>query len=163
MGNPFEVIGQTAASPQPAESHQKFALQLPPVTPAAPHHSPQLGPEVPATLAAIPAKPAGMEGCCPVTLRDRRVMVPGKAEHATEWQGVTYRFASAQAQAEFEAQPEHYAPAKGGQDVILLADSGQNVPGTLEHAVWYHHQLYLFQSSQTMEAFSASPEKYCEQ
>ncbi len=146
LGNPFEII-QSQSS---AKSEPQAAAQMP-----APSSRQQ-----PAMLPAGPSRALGMEGCCPVTLRDRRVMVPGKAEYTTVWEGVTYRFASTQAQAEFQAQPANFAPAKAGRDVILLATSGQQVPGSLEHAVWYHRRLYLFQSPQTMEAFSANPEKY---
>ena len=161
LGNPFQVIPtQSAARPKPAEKQKSIVQHEPKTAPAAPAALPSpLALEIPAPLPPLPRWPVGLEGCCPVTLRDRRVMVPGKAEHATEWQGVTYRFVSAQAQAEFEARPEHYAPAKSGRDVIVLATSGQQVAGSLQHAVWYHRQLYLFQNSETMASLQRRSRK----
>lgn len=104
----------------------------------------------------------GLDGCCPVTLRNRRQIVPGRLEHSSRWQGVAYRFASHRAQQKFEANPENYAPAHAGCDVTLIADSGEEKAGSLEHAVWYQRRLYLFQSQATRQAFSENPEKYIE-
>lgn len=40
--------------------------------------------------------------------------VEGSSEFETDWQGATWRFASADNLASFEADPERYAPAYGG-------------------------------------------------
>lgn len=40
--------------------------------------------------------------------------VMGSAEHAVDWNGATWHFASAENRATFEANPEAYAPAFGG-------------------------------------------------
>ena len=40
--------------------------------------------------------------------------VAGSAEHALEWQGATWQFASSGNRALFEADPEKYAPQYGG-------------------------------------------------
>jgi YHS domain-containing protein len=86
--------------------------------------------------------------------------VPGRAEHQCEWQGVVYRLASAEAQARFEANPGHFAPANGGFDVTLAVHQGQEVPGNLEHAVWYRRQLYLFRDAACLKSFKANPAKF---
>lgn len=39
---------------------------------------------------------------------------PGKAEFAVDWQGVGWRFASAENLSAFQASPEKYAPQYGG-------------------------------------------------
>ena len=40
--------------------------------------------------------------------------VAGSADHAVQWQGATWQFASADNRALFEADPEKYAPQFGG-------------------------------------------------
>jgi YHS domain-containing protein len=40
--------------------------------------------------------------------------VAGRAEHALEWNGATWRFASAEHLAAFRVEPERYAPRYGG-------------------------------------------------
>ncbi len=40
--------------------------------------------------------------------------IAGSADHSLEWRGATWRFASAESQALFEADPEAYAPQYGG-------------------------------------------------
>ena len=47
--------------------------------------------------------------------------VIGSAEHAFEWNGATWHFASAENQALFEANPEAYAPAYGGYCAFAAA------------------------------------------
>lgn len=102
----------------------------------------------------------GLGGFCPVTLRDNRIEVPGRAEHQCEWQGVIYNLASAQAKARFESHPEQYAPAHGGFDVTLISHQGHEIPGTLEHAVWYRRHLYLFRDAASLKTFTANPAKF---
>lgn len=114
----------------------------------------------PGTEKVAAPKVVGLRGCCPVTLRDNRMEAPGRSEHQCEWQGVTYRLASAEAKARFEAHPEHYAPAHGGCDVTLTSQQGQQSPGSLEHAIWYRKQLYLFRDASSLKSFTANPAKY---
>ncbi|MEX3014805.1 YHS domain-containing (seleno)protein [Gymnodinialimonas hymeniacidonis] len=47
--------------------------------------------------------------------------VIGSAEHALEWNGATWHFASAENRALFEADPEAYAPAFGGYCAFAAA------------------------------------------
>jgi YHS domain-containing protein len=53
-------------------------------------------------------------GTDPVAYFTRSEPVRGSAEHALEWQGVTWWFYSADTRARFEASPERYAPQYGG-------------------------------------------------
>ncbi|MCA9067434.1 MAG: hypothetical protein KDA84_00825 [Planctomycetaceae bacterium] len=76
------------------------------------------------------------------------------------WQQTSYRFASPEAKQKFEQNPRDYAPAESGLDITLLTDAHQEVPGSLKHAVWYHKELYLFQSEATQKNFTANPGKY---
>ena len=97
---------------------------------------------------------------CPVALRDDRRPVAPKAQFSSVFEGQRYRFASAEAQADFDADPEHYAPARRGMDVVLAAQGKPNQPGSLKYAGFYHNRLYLFQSQQTADTFTKNPAKF---
>jgi YHS domain-containing protein len=101
----------------------------------------------------------GFMGFCPVTLRDRKILEDGCAEFASVQQGVTITFASAEAKAAFDAEPERYLPAFGGRDIVLAAGH-LDVPGSLRHATYFQNRLYLFRSEQTCRLFVADPARY---
>jgi YHS domain-containing protein len=60
----------------------------------------------------------------------------------------------------FLAEPAKYAPAAGGCDVLHLALTGEELEGSLDHAVWYKGRLYLFADVETMETFVAAPSSH---
>ena len=107
--------------------------------------------------------PVGLKGYCPVTLREGRTQVKGSERFASPWQGTLYYMASAEARWKFEINPEFYAPALGGLDVIKSSHQGQKVEGSLEHAIWYRRQLYLFEDENSLKTFTADPQKYLPQ
>jgi YHS domain-containing protein len=100
----------------------------------------------------------GFKGFCPVMLRDYRELVDAKLEHTAEVDGRPYWFSSAAAKETFLLNPSAYVPARGGIDVVIFDEIGEPRDGSLDHAVWYRGQLYLFDSSETQAAFSASPQ-----
>ena len=101
----------------------------------------------------------GLKGFCPVQLRDERELRDARPQFSAEYDGVVYNFSSAAARQKFLAEPTKYAPAAGGQDVVL-ASSSKKAEGSLDHAVWYRDRLYLFDSPASMKSFKASPSKY---
>ena len=103
---------------------------------------------------------AGLKGFCPVALRDNRDLVDTKAEFMSTHEGRLYQFSSVEAKETFDAEPEKYVPAMNGVDVIIQANSHQSVDGTLDHAVWFRDRLYLFSSSESLEAFVLNPTEY---
>jgi YHS domain-containing protein len=102
----------------------------------------------------------GLKGFCPVALRDSRDLKDARPSFQTEFNGDFYNFSSAEALAKFKADPEKYAPAAGGQDVVLAASEGTNREGSLDRAVWFRNKLYLFSSKDSHEEFVASPSKF---
>ncbi|MDQ3331213.1 MAG: hypothetical protein M3552_11250 [Planctomycetota bacterium] len=101
----------------------------------------------------------GFMGFCPVTLRDHKSLVDGLQEFTTVYREVTFTFATSEAKAIFDADPDRYAPANQGRDVVLAA--GQiSVAGSLRHATYYQNRLYLFRSEQTCRLFVADPARY---
>lgn len=101
----------------------------------------------------------GLKGFCPVQLRDERELRDARPQFSAEHDGVVYNFSSAAARQKFLAEPTKYAPASGGQDVVLASGSNK-AEGSLDHAVWYRDRLYLFDSPTSMKSFKASPSKY---
>jgi YHS domain-containing protein len=101
----------------------------------------------------------GLKGFCPVALRDRRDLVDAEPQFSAEFEGRTYNFSSAEALKKFESNPEIYAPANAGIDVVAAQEEA-DIEGTLDHAVWYKNRLFLFSSQQTLDQFSIAPSVY---
>jgi len=62
----------------------------------------------------IPSSGLALEGYCPVAYFAVNEPVKGKPEHASTYNGVTYRFVSADAKKVFDENPQEYLPAFGG-------------------------------------------------
>src|SRR5262249_33610869 len=56
----------------------------------------------------------GLKGYDPVAYFTAGTPTPGVEHYAYRWQGVTYRFASAEHRERFQAAPERYLPQYGG-------------------------------------------------
>ncbi|NQV28259.1 MAG: hypothetical protein HQ518_28235 [Rhodopirellula sp.] len=102
----------------------------------------------------------GLKGFCPVALRDSRELKDARPQFQARFNGKIYNLSSAEAKEKFESNPEDYAPAAGGQDVVLAANGGVDREGSLDRAVWYRNRLYLFSSKNSHEEFVASPSKF---
>lgn len=105
------------------------------------------------------AAPA-MEGFCPVQLGKNEQWVKGDPRWAVPYQGRTYWLSSAVERECFLVDPEHYVPACGGQDAVLLADEGRSVPGTCDYCVTYGGRLYMFSSAATLARFRQNATHY---
>lgn len=83
-----------------------------------------------------------LKGYDPVAYFTQGEATEGSAEYTATFDGATYRFASAEHLAAFEANPEQYAPAYGGYCAFGLA-MGQKVGS--DPRVWeiVDGQLYL--------------------
>ena len=99
----------------------------------------------------------GLKGFCPVALRDGRELIDGESQFSAVYEDKEYSFSTSAALEKFLANPARYAPVQRGRDVIHFALTGEEVEGTLDHAVWYKGQLFLFTSVETMETFMSSP------
>ena len=101
-----------------------------------------------------------MMGFCPVTLRDDRDLIEGDERFTADFEGVTYRFASAAARDAFKADPIRYAPMASGRDLVIASTGWGETVGSLAHAAWYRGRLYLFASRESMRRFVDSPRDY---
>lgn len=104
----------------------------------------------------------GLKGFCPVVLRDERNLTDAKPLFHSKYKGNMYYFSSAVAKLKFDQQPEKYAPAAGGHDVVINKTNAGQVPGSLDHAVWFRDRLFLFSSQANKAAFVADPSQFIE-
>lgn len=112
---------------------------------------------------AIPAATVlGMGGYCPVSLRNHREILEGAEAWEAEYNGVTYRFATPDALAEFHVDPESYIPVAGGLDVVAVREGRDVTSGSLEHATWFRDRLYLFASADTLAAFKNNARQFAD-
>ena len=88
-------------------------------------------------------QPLALKGYDPVAyFTEKRPMV-GDAQYQHEWDGATYRFASAQHLALFKADPERYLPQYNNWCAASVA-KGAKVPGNPEYWLVVDGRLYLF-------------------
>ncbi|MCR9198740.1 MAG: hypothetical protein NXI04_08860 [Planctomycetaceae bacterium] len=105
----------------------------------------------------------GFKGFCPVELRDNRELIDSRQDHKARFGLQTYYFSSEEARVAFEENPSRYAPAAGGSDVVLLVNTSEEEPGSLDFSLWYRDRLFLFRSRETQQLFSKNPARYANQ
>lgn len=91
-----------------------------------------------------------IEGYDPVAYFDQGEPIEGSADHSFEWQGATWRFASAEHRDLFTADPEKYAPQYGG--FCAYAVSKGSIAG-IDPEAWQivDGRLYLQNSHKVLE------------
>jgi len=102
----------------------------------------------------------GFKGFCPVALRDQRQLIDAQPQIQSTFGLHTWTFSSDEARLAFEADPQRYAPAAGGDDLVVLATRQEQVPGKLDFALWYRGRLHLFSSRESMAAFLENPQQF---
>jgi len=107
-----------------------------------------------------PALPLVADGYCVVTLRDQQQWLAGNRDVGGEFDGREYRFANLRARAIFAAAPEKYAPVLGGDCIVTFADTGQRVPGRIQHGVVRGGRLYFMADQRRLGDFTADPARY---
>jgi len=110
-------------------------------------------------LADAPEK-TGLKGFCPVALRQKGQLIESKPQFNATYRDQKFHFSSIAAKAAFEKEPQLFIPRHGGLDGVSLLDSEKSLPGSLDHAVWYQGQLYLFASAQNRESFVNDPDRF---
>jgi thiol-disulfide isomerase/thioredoxin/YHS domain-containing protein len=138
-----------------------------PVNPAAPYGA-QQQPANPATSNPTPQTPAiqpplVLDGFCSVTLAEKQQWIPGDRRWGATHRGRTYLFAGPEEQKRFFADPDRYAPAISGNDIILALEQGRAVPGFRQHGVFFGNRIYLFSSEETLQKFTKNPQPYASQ
>ena len=83
-----------------------------------------------------------INGTDPVAYFTMSKPVQGSADHALNWNGVTWHFASGENRQMFERDPEKYAPQYGGHCAYAMS-KGYIAPTVPEAWTIYEDRLYL--------------------
>ncbi len=122
----------------------------------------QSGSPAPTGQTAKPATmyPLALDGFCPVSLREKGRWVPGNRRWGAFHQGRTYLFAGAEEQEQFLKNPEPYAPVLSGNDVVVMVEQRQSVPGQRRFGAWYEDHVYLFSNEAAYQKFYNDASRY---
>jgi len=97
---------------------------------------------------------------CPVSLVDRRQLVPGLTTLTAIHNGAEYRFPDEASRTTFLTHPERYAPANRGECPVEHVDRGVFRPGRPESGVIYRGHLFLCANAADRDRFIENPERY---
>ena len=102
-----------------------------------------------------------LRGTDPVAYFTESRPVDGSSEHTLEYLGATWRFASAENKAAFEADPEKYTPAYGGYCAWAVA---QGYTASTDPDAWsiVDGKLYLNYSEGVMKKWLADRDAFIE-
>ncbi len=145
---PDGISGISQTPPRPSVSRSEFS---PSATPAG---------TVRGERPASGNPPLALDGYCAVSLTEKERWVKGNPRFGVIHENRTYLFAGPDEARRFYEEPERYAPAAAGNDVVLLADRGQTAPGRREHGAWFEGRVYLFSSEDSYTKFSQDPSRY---
>lgn len=106
---------------------------------------------------------SGFMGFCPVALRDEQKLVDARPEFRLEYQSQTYEFSSYEALNQFASEPERYQAAAEERDVVAISEGTVVAHGSLEHALWFRHKLYLFANQRNMDLFRSQCRQFAVQ
>jgi YHS domain-containing protein len=96
--------------------------------------------------------PVALGGYCPVAYVAMDKAVKGKPEHASAYQGRTYRFLNADAKSMFDQAPDKYLPAYGGYCATAVAQGEKLVSDPTIFKV-VNGRTYLFSSTKALQMF----------
>ena len=99
-----------------------------------------------------------LRGYCIVALANRQVVRADPRLTLTHRDGETYAFSSPEAMRAFQADPARYAIRFAGHDPVRYIDGGAIVRG--QHLRRFGGFFYLFESTQSWDAFRTAPERY---
>ncbi len=141
-----DAIGVTADSTAAPVEPAAYALaESPPKTTTADH-------------AALPSVALG--GYCPVELSRNGRWVLGDLRWTVVHNGGIYRLSGAEQRQQFLADPDRFAPANSGNDIVLSVTNNRSVPGQTAYCAIYDNRLYMFSSEATQAEFNRNPERY---
>jgi YHS domain-containing protein len=112
------------------------------------------------TASAKTVPTVALGGYCPVELSRSGRWVLGDLRWTVVHQGWIYRLSGAEQRQQFLADPDRFAPANSGSDVVLLAEKNRVVPGRTAHCAIYGGRLYMFSSADTQTEFNRHPGRY---
>ena len=105
------------------------------------------------------------EGYCPVELSQHSMWVRGDYNNRLQFEGRLYLFAGKAQLEEFRRNPEKYAPAYQGIDIVVWRERGEKVHGVRNYGAWAIIQgtvgrVFLFSSEENLSKFEKNPRYY---
>ncbi|KAJ54349.1 hypothetical protein ACMU_18145 [Actibacterium mucosum KCTC 23349] len=97
-------------------------------------------------------QPLGLHGTDPVSMFNGAAPVLGDATYTSSFDGVDYYFASVEAQAKFDADPEAFLPQFGGFCAFGVF-VGKKLDGDVRYADIVDGKLYLFVNAAIFEKY----------
>ena len=101
----------------------------------------------------------GLDGYDPVVLQQSHAWKKGDEKIQAKFDGCVYLFLDAGSRDQFYANPQKYAPALAGNDVVLAMD-GKLAAGNRRHGLWYRNRMYLFVDEINLNKFWSSRDRY---
>lgn len=123
----------------------------------------------PITLAQSPAATAtqpaatpsvGLDGYCAVCVVMMKKWEKGNPAITSTYDNTVYYFPSAAIKAKFDAKPEAFVPAFGGDCIVCYEKMKKRVPGKVEFASLHNDRLYLFPSEAEKKMFEAEANRF---
>lgn len=102
----------------------------------------------------------GMDGFCPVYLRQKGSLKLGIDQYETVYQGIRYQFVSEANRQQFLKDPAKYAPQDLGCDPVILTKEHRALAGNIRLRLWFDGRLYLFSSDASQVEFRTRPLRY---
>lgn len=104
----------------------------------------------------------GLDGYCPVCVIEAKKWEKGNPAIQSTFDGISYSFPSQAIKAKFDANPQKYVPALGGDCIVCYEKAGKRIAGSVRHAALHNERLYLFPSDGEKQAFLADPNSFNE-
>lgn len=153
--NPFETNPFTTQQPPVAAPQQPV---VPAPGPAVAPPTPQTA-MVATTTIGVPAQPA-FGGLCLTSVVDERQLIPGSDTVTGQYRGQQLYFRDVTQRDLFFQNPQKYWPMLDGICAGTYLESGQSVPGTLQHAAVFRNRVWLFRDRAQMLRFIESPAEH---
>ncbi len=163
------VAGNVSPPHAPAErfsaepEHEKTETKVAGKMYAVPPRETVIGAVAPQEKLLVAQKPAAqimLEGYCCVTLVEQGKWLKGDPKFGVSHRGQIYLFGSQEYARRFFENPDHYAVAASGYDVVRLLDAREYIPGSREYGLRYDNVNFVFASEESREIFRNDPEKY---
>lgn len=100
------------------------------------------------------------EGYCPVELTQHSMWVRGDYNNRLQFEGRLYLFAGKAQMEAFNRNPEKYAPAYQGIDIVVWRERGEKVHGVRNYGAWAVGRVFLFSSEENLIKFEKNARYY---
>ena len=104
----------------------------------------------------------GLDGYCPVCIVKAKKWMKGNKEFASKFDGKIYYFPGPKEKELFDAAPEKFVPALGGDCVVCKAKAGKRVAGSVKFASRFKDRVFLFPSDKEREMFQKDPAAFAD-